>query len=26
MRFDLDPEAFLVTQKASEVRVDCENP
>jgi hypothetical protein len=26
MRFDLDPEAFVMTQKAGEVRVDCENP
>jgi hypothetical protein len=26
MRFDLDPEAYLITRKTGEVRVDCENP
>jgi hypothetical protein len=26
MKFDLDAEAYLVTQKAEERQVDCENP
>lgn len=26
MKFDLDPEAYLLTQKIEELQVDCENP
>jgi hypothetical protein len=26
LRFDLDPEAFLVSGKADEQKTDCENP